>query len=212
MVPSFTISFRLAESIVSTIFEETIKRHLTTPGSQLRTQLDPLPLFPIEFGFKKDVYRCTIPVIFIQRLLIILARMWRPATPMCTTSRWRSLTQCSWHEIQVSSTVHSGFSSACLSPGFLDSTSCEWPTLEFLTFPSGGTPIFSRSYQLEVRATSMLTWRMFEWAWPSFCATLKNLVCRWNTSGVRVTVVDPWYTGCFLTGTPLKSLSMENLG
>ena len=33
-------------------------RHLATRGSQLRTQLDPLPLFPIEFGFKKDVYRC----------------------------------------------------------------------------------------------------------------------------------------------------------
>ena len=52
-----TISFRLAESTVSTIFEETIMRHLATQGSQLRSQLDPLHLFPIEFGFKKDVYR-----------------------------------------------------------------------------------------------------------------------------------------------------------
>jgi len=51
---------RLAESTVSTIFEETILRHLTTRGSQLRTQLDPLPLFPIEFGFKKDVYSADV--------------------------------------------------------------------------------------------------------------------------------------------------------
>jgi len=51
---------RLAESTVSTIFEETILRHLTTRGSQLRTQLDPLPLFPIEFGFKKDVYSANV--------------------------------------------------------------------------------------------------------------------------------------------------------
>jgi len=51
---------RFAESIVSTIFEETIMRHLTTPGSQLRTQLDPLHLFPIEFGFKKDVYSADV--------------------------------------------------------------------------------------------------------------------------------------------------------
>ena len=63
MFPSITISLRLAESTVSTIFEETIMRHLSTRGSQLRTQLDPLPLFPIEFGFKKDVYRCPIPII-----------------------------------------------------------------------------------------------------------------------------------------------------
>ena len=48
-------------------------RHLSTRGSQLRTQLDPLPLFPIEFGFKKDVYRCPIPSIFIQCLLIIIS-------------------------------------------------------------------------------------------------------------------------------------------
>jgi len=114
---------RLAESTVSTIFEETILRHLTTRGSQLRTQLDPLPLFPIEFGFKKDVYRCLFPVLCILCLLIITVRMWRPATPMCTTSRWRSLTQCSWQEIQILSTVRSGFSSACRSPGFLDSIS-----------------------------------------------------------------------------------------
>merc|ERR1719370_396886 len=51
---------RLAESTVSTIFEETIMRHLATRGSQLRTQLDPLPLFPIEFGFKKDVYSADV--------------------------------------------------------------------------------------------------------------------------------------------------------
>jgi len=35
-------------------------RHLATRGSQLRTQLDPLPLFPIEFGFKKDVYSADV--------------------------------------------------------------------------------------------------------------------------------------------------------
>ena len=133
MFLSFEISFRLAESTVSTIFEETILRHLTTRGSQLRTQLDPLPLFPIEFGFKKDVYRWLFPDIHILYLFIITVRMWRPATPMCTTSRWRSLTQCSWRETQVSSTVRSGFSSACQSPGCLDSTSCKCHPSEFLT-------------------------------------------------------------------------------
>jgi len=51
---------RLAESTVSTIFEETIMRHLATQGSQLRSQLDPLHLFPIEFGFKKDVYSADV--------------------------------------------------------------------------------------------------------------------------------------------------------
>ena len=61
-----TISFRLAESTVSTIFEETIMRHLATQGSQLRSQLDPLHLFPIEFGFKKDVYRFHWTVAYSQ--------------------------------------------------------------------------------------------------------------------------------------------------
>ena len=70
MFPSCTISSRLAESTVSTIFEEAIMRHLTTRGSQLRTQLDPLPLFPIEFGFKKDVYRCLFPLNALHLLIL----------------------------------------------------------------------------------------------------------------------------------------------
>ena len=50
-------SCRLAESTVTQIVNESILRHLKTPGSPLRKQLDPLQLFPIEFAFKKDVYR-----------------------------------------------------------------------------------------------------------------------------------------------------------
>ena len=133
MLQILTIPFRLAESTVSTIFEETILRHLTTRGSQLRTQLDPLPLFPIEFGFKKDVYRCLFPVTFTLRLLVIIVQMWRPVTPMCITSRWQSLIQCSWHETRISSTVRSGFSSAYQSPGCLDSTSCKCNPSELVT-------------------------------------------------------------------------------
>ena len=39
------------------IFNESIKRHLGTSLSPLRTALDPLKLFPLEFKFKNDLYR-----------------------------------------------------------------------------------------------------------------------------------------------------------
>ena len=52
---------------------------------------------------------------------------------MCITSRWQSLIQCSWHETRISSTVRSEFSSACRSPGCLDSTSCKCHPSECVT-------------------------------------------------------------------------------
>jgi len=51
---------RLAENTVRKIFEESIKRHLQTPLSPLRSSLDPLKLFPLEFSFKNDIYSANV--------------------------------------------------------------------------------------------------------------------------------------------------------
>jgi len=51
---------RLAENVVTKIFKESIRRHLETPQSPLRTALDPLKLFPLEFKFKNDIYSANV--------------------------------------------------------------------------------------------------------------------------------------------------------
>jgi len=51
---------RLAENTVMKIFNESIKRHLGTSLSPLRTALDPLKLFPLEFKFKNDLYSANV--------------------------------------------------------------------------------------------------------------------------------------------------------
>lgn len=51
---------RLAENIVRKIFNESIRRHLGTSLSPLRTALDPLKLFPLEFKFKNDLYSANV--------------------------------------------------------------------------------------------------------------------------------------------------------
>merc|ERR1719233_522300 len=50
---------RLAENTVRKIFNESLSRHLQTPLSQLRSALDPLQLFPLEFKFHNDLARDT---------------------------------------------------------------------------------------------------------------------------------------------------------
>eukprot|EP00092_Neocalanus_flemingeri_P026595 GFUD01028824.1.p1 GENE.GFUD01028824.1~~GFUD01028824.1.p1 ORF type:complete len:560 (+),score=164.45 GFUD01028824.1:83-1762(+) len=51
---------RLAENTVKKIFHESIRRHLDTSLSPLRTALDPLKLFPLEFKFKNDLYSANV--------------------------------------------------------------------------------------------------------------------------------------------------------
>jgi len=51
---------RLAENTVKKIFNESLRRHLQTPLSQLRSALDPLQLFPLEFKFHNDLYRANV--------------------------------------------------------------------------------------------------------------------------------------------------------
>ena len=42
------------------IFDESVRRHLTTHGSQLQTMLDPFPMFPLEIKINNNVYTCTM--------------------------------------------------------------------------------------------------------------------------------------------------------
>lgn len=51
---------RLAENTVRKIFNESIRRHLETSLSPLRTALDPLKLFPLEFQFQNDLYSANV--------------------------------------------------------------------------------------------------------------------------------------------------------
>jgi len=51
---------RLFENTVRKIFNESISRHLQTSLSPLRTALDPLKLFPLEFKFKNDLYSANV--------------------------------------------------------------------------------------------------------------------------------------------------------
>jgi len=51
---------RLAENTVRKIFNESIKRHLETSLSPLRSALDPLPLSPLEFQFSNDLYSANV--------------------------------------------------------------------------------------------------------------------------------------------------------
>ena len=51
---------RLAENTVRKIFEESVSRHLATHGSQLRTMLDPLKMFPLEIKVNNKIYTTTV--------------------------------------------------------------------------------------------------------------------------------------------------------
>ena len=51
---------RLAEDTIKKIFDESITRHLATHGSQLRTMLDPLNMFPLELKVKNNIYSTTV--------------------------------------------------------------------------------------------------------------------------------------------------------
>jgi len=51
---------RLAELTVQKVFEESILTHLNNVSSPLRQTVDPLPLFPLEFDFKNDVYKAKV--------------------------------------------------------------------------------------------------------------------------------------------------------
>ena len=58
----------LAESVVKTTFEESIKRHLMNRTDTLQQQLDPLILFPLEFDFRKQVYKWERAIFFITEI------------------------------------------------------------------------------------------------------------------------------------------------